>query len=543
MEYEVGQEVELLQNLGPRAGRAVNRYFHGGTVGETPLLQHAKVIKIVSPEEILVKVSANCGCGGCRKEWYVHPDELKPEDPRIARYERVALPGIESLEKHPIFEMAQENNVFVVGDTVYVAGEKKVKEGDYFSIKGGKYGLIQAGDISSLDELMFAREAPALEELKKKFAGKIQQEIKGMNFTNLDAPQLMYKQLFSYLRANGEYQGKLGALVGMVAEMPGEEKEHGKQATEEFEKLNATKTLQRAAARIEDYVASLIKDLHKDEKERSKKDSILDFLFGFVEREKQDSIFANALGMDAAFIDEEVYPLVAEGTGRHIMVDGRKLYLEERCKTVPETNMDFLTELGKNIRVATLEQYFTKENITAMVADENAELITFAGLQTYAEEDFGFLPYRDSYLAFIEVPTFAIKSQFDDRHYLFNKSRLGIQVWADEGELDYSDSLIMIDNNNHPFNHNKIGDYVDVCVGRQSFPTTGENKSEVISKRLRRGKEMLMFGYAKGSGGYDPCYELQKTCRRCEVPHFSKNLADEKKLRKLKIPIIQGGPR
>ena len=99
----------------------------------------------------------------------------------------------------------------------------------------------------------------------------------------------------------------------------------------------------------------------------------------------------------------------------------------------------------------------------------------------------------------------------------------------------------MIDNNNHPFLHNNRDAYADVCIGGQSFPTSGKDNGDVIAKRLRRAKEMLMFGYT--SDDYRSCYKLVRNCGSCERGHFSDNLASASEVKKRNIPVIEGGLR
>ncbi len=214
---------------------------------------------------------------------------------------------------------------------------------------------------------------------------------------------------------------------------------------------------------------------------------------------------------------------------------------EPFIETIETLENQVLLEQSRDLRISALREHITPQDIASLIKDEHTALLTLKDKKEYAEDNFGFLTRsRDTYV-YLEVPAFAIKSQFDGNYYLFDKARIGFQVYSDGSSINYSERLVMIDNNNHPFNHNERGSWVKICIGRQSFPTSGKDRGEVIAKRLRRGQEMLMYGYT--SRDYQRCYELRKECYSCGRNHFSQNLTTEAKVKSLGVPIINGGPR
>lgn len=210
----------------------------------------------------------------------------------------------------------------------------------------------------------------------------------------------------------------------------------------------------------------------------------------------------------------------------------------EKVKTSPkDIENRFLDEFGKKIRVDALKKHLSRDKIIDLLRTQDAELLGIAGKKEYKGNGFGFTQdKRGNYYAYLEVPAFAIKSQYDRNYYLFDKSRVGIRVWREGKRINYNGSLIAIDNNNHPFLHNKKGDFTSFCAGGLDFPTSGRDNGEVIAKRLRRCREMLMFGYT--SGAYNYSYRLDK-----ENKYFDKNRIGLEELEKLGVPIIQGGER
>lgn len=81
MEYKIGQQVRIVKPLGERNGNGKGNYYHGGDIQQMPLGTKAKIGRIKGINEILLE------CDDRKKEWYVHPDEIKL-DGEAARLEQ-----------------------------------------------------------------------------------------------------------------------------------------------------------------------------------------------------------------------------------------------------------------------------------------------------------------------------------------------------------------------------------------------------------------------------------------------------------------------
>ena len=258
-----------------------------------------------------------------------------------------------------------------------------------------------------------------------------------------------------------------------------------------------------------------------------------------ITKEGSEGVIKDDLG-DGAF-QVEFTKLTSDLEESNVWPINRK-YMENLAEIVtgngatPKDLEDrFIVELGRKIRVDALREYLSRDKIVDLLRTQEAELLAMAGKREYKGEGFGFTQDRGgNYYAYLEVPAFAIKSQFDGNHYLFDRARIGIKVGWRGGELVYN-KLVMIDNNNHPFLHNGEGSFVELCLGGLNFPISGKHNGEVIAKRLRRGREMVMFGYA----GHDYDYSYKLT----DNGHFDRNRTDLKKLEEMGVLIIQGGSR
>jgi len=210
--------------------------------------------------------------------------------------------------------------------------------------------------------------------------------------------------------------------------------------------------------------------------------------------------------------------------------------LERRKQSSQYLENRFLFELGKKVRVDALRQHLSRDKIIDMLRTQDAELLAMAGRKKYQGEGFGFVQNgRGNYYAYLEVPAFAIKSQFDGNHYFFDKSKVAVQVYKSGKYLKYNSEFKSVENNNHPFLHNKTESFAEICIGSQEFPTSGRTTGEIIAKRLLRCREMMMFGYT--SNDYKASYRLN------DNSNFRRNKKDQSELERRGILIIQGGPR
>ena len=357
----------------------------------------------------------------------------------------------------------------------------------------------------------------------------------------MDTPQLIFKQVFPYLQ-DGHYRNKVSELFGIK----------GKEKVVKKRTSKVTRKLEDIAGNVSAEVNDLISQIEQEEKaskKRTSKKNKLDALLAYQETPvyKSSSLFARVInGKNLAIVNGVVYDLVSSNSTNHdsrIQIGKRKFGVvsngDGKTKDLEER---FLTELGKKIRISALQQHLSKDKIIDLLKSEDAKLLAMAGRKEYQGEGFGFTQDgAGDYYAYIEVPAFAIKSQFDGNYYFFDKTRVATRVSKSEKSLSYDGSngnesgLVLIDNNNHPFLHNQRGSFAELCIGDLSFPTSGKDGGEVIAKRLRRCREMLMFGYT--SHDYNSGYRLT------DNGYFDKNRTTLSKLQRLKVPIIQGGSR
>ncbi len=91
----------------------------------------------------------------------------------------------------------------------------------------------------------------------------------------------------------------------------------------------------------------------------------------------------------------------------------------------------------------------------------------------------------------------------------------------------------MIENNNHPFIHEVRDNFAPICTGYQSIPTNGKDAGDIIAKRLRTCKNVLMYGY----GDYGRRYQLVKG------GYYDAHIRTKSELEKKGVLIIQGGKK
>ena len=204
----------------------------------------------------------------------------------------------------------------------------------------------------------------------------------------------------------------------------------------------------------------------------------------------------------------------------------------------------FLSELEKQVKINSLKQHFTREKILDLLRTQDLKLLDIAGKKEYKEEGFGFTQDRvRNYYAYIDVPSFVIKSHFDGNYYLFDKSRVGIRVKKEGDKLGYGAELIMIDNIQHPLTaNNRKFEYM--CLGNNNLVTSGENNGDIIAKRLRQGKYIAIYSYCDSREGTGSWHSHRKlgSCDDCErnVNHYKKKIISEKRAKSLGISIADG---
>jgi len=130
----------------------------------------------------------------------------------------------------------------------------------------------------------------------------------------------------------------------------------------------------------------------------------------------------------------------------------------------------------------------------------------------------------------------AIKSEADRNYYLYDKAKVCLRVDKSWEGLSWRESFHMVENNGHPYVHDRIKKFAKICQGRAAgkMPTSGKDVGEVIAKRLRKMKEVLMYGYTWEF--FDPVSEGRYYDK--DYPEHKRSLSE---LKKMDIPIIVKG--
>ena len=489
-------------------------------------------------------------------DWWFHPDELSILRSSIERELNCVLPDARGMERHPFVQLAQTNPVFLVDGKIYAAVDGK-HSGSYFEQKKffgtKKMRVEEVGDFDSIDDLFFKRAHLKIKEAEVKYTKKIIQDTKLDQLIKpaTDTANLIIKTIYPNLK-NGVHEEKLSELLSDDEDVTTSDPVFVRRrlTPEEFREIQEKR--EKVKAKLEENIEYLlelagISELNREHSaNKTAYESRLDTIF--LSKENCDDEFESPLNLafkdrPIAIINNKVYDLVRtelDECKQSLNIEGRRFALNKTKKTLEIEEKNYYTKFISLLRVHTVMTQLDENKILNDLDSFENEQIDAASLDEHRIENFGFIRYARDYYAFLEVPEFAIKSQMDGKHYLFRKARVGIRVWNNGSNLKYSEQIVMIDNNNHPFLHNKRSNYAKLCLGNQAFPTSGKDTGDVVAKRLRRCKEMLMFGYTHKK--YAECYELRK-CILCNYNHFRDNLVEESYLKEKQIPIIRGGPR
>lgn len=460
------------------------------------------------------------------------------------------------LSRHPVFEIAEQTPVFLLGSRVYSAGEGKVSTGEDFykeSDRVARVPVVELGDFESLDALLLERIQQDLERTGEAYAREVQRDLKISKKLegDLDVPQLIFKYVFPYLR-DEQYRGKVSELLdkgkGKKEDSPSEKPlESG--LSREKQKANITLRLEQLADEIYKKIRSRIAEIgqegRKKPENRSEREKKLDSLFDYQEPKPYpgNSLLGKASGgINVAIVEGAVYNLVLaeeKSPNRVVQVNGRQFSLEE---TTLDLEKRFQEELDKKIKVDALNRHLSREKIMELlITTQDAELLAIAGRKKYKGEGFGFVRSPGgNYYAYLKVPAFAIKSQFDGNYYLFDKSRVGVCVWKDRKRLSYDDKggMVMIDDIHHPLTDSNKR-FEKICLGNNNLPTRGIDIGEVIAKRLKKGRNIAIYGYT-GDDRLHHCRILGE-CYDCGYGnHYQKNIISAQKAIALGVPIADG---
>ncbi len=454
------------------------------------------------------------------------------------------ISNLSILSRHPIFELSDQNPVFIINEKVYVAGEAYVGSDmpNFFQDKNNKKTLVEIGDINSFDELHYNRESENVSKLSSEYASEVRKRLNSLKSINsdLDVPQMIYRDIFPYLREE-KHKNKLLAVFGQKTSKANKDGSSG---------LKNFPELERIIGNICKEVSVIKSEVEKEElvvpKKRKNFEKRLDNLFDYRPRKEYtgNSIFGKAINVtDVVLTQGRIYELIPGfDDDFSIVLNGRNYSTGNQLNCVAETEKRYLDSLRRRIKSDSLKENFSKEKINEILGEHDIGLLSIRGKKEYFSDGFGFTMgvngYDVQYFVYVDLPEFAIKSQFDGNYYFFNKSKIGLFVNSSNSRLiSYAPEFFMVENNNHPFIYpdyrNSRTDFVKICIGKQPFPTSGKNLGEVIAKRLRTCKNMLMYGYKEGT--YPPCDQLRVN------DYFRDNVKEKSELERKGILIIPGG--
>ncbi|MBI5065966.1 hypothetical protein HZA97_07030 [Candidatus Woesearchaeota archaeon] len=538
MDFKKGDNIVIGRNLGLANNKSSNKhYYYGGTIGDLPLESKGKVVSVDSQNNFILVNFPDLN----NLNWRVHPDEILLQREKQDKSSKLEIQDLKSLARHPIFELAEQSPVFVINEKVYTVSEGVV-ESDFFKDKKNKKPLVEIGDINSFDELYFSREQTTIEKIGLEYASEITKKLTSLKLDDdvLDVPQLIYKQVFPYFKGE-EHKNKLIGILGAELSKTHEEKKPAQSS----QNLRNSPELERIIRNVQAEVGNIKSGVEKEgavaPKRRNSSQKKLDNLFGYQHRKEYlgNSLLGKAIdGRDVILTKGKIHELIlGSDVDCTISLSGKGYSIHTKISSVSEIEKKYFASLDKRIKLSSLKDNFSKEKILELLDKKSRDLLAMKGKTEFKGDGFGFTTHDSHHYVYIEVPEFAIKSQFDDNYYFFEKTRIGFWVYSGNGKsLSYSDGFFMIDNNNHPFNHNVEGSFVRICTGNQSFSTSGKDAGEVIAKRLRRCKEVLMYGYTSNS--YDSRYKLSSISG-----NYSSHIRKKSDLEKKGVLIIQGGSR
>ena len=482
MAFRKGQKININKNLGKLSCYSSEEYYHGGSIGDVKLGSEGIIKEILNEKEILVRLNSG-------KTWYVHPDELKTNQLLIE-----ALSGIESIETHPLLEMAEQNPIFVVDGKVYAGNE-------------------EVGTVASLDELAMSRIEPQLEQVRQNYFTQVWKEIgleNKLGVTTSDVSTLIDVQIFQYLRGEG-YDQKIQGLVGQVLEK-GKQKKSRKPNTTNTPVFDiaplVSSVLEELVNIKSDVTSAKIWDVEETTKKRTKKQAIMDSLLGYTpnkEKTYEQGIIQAAVGREKfAIVNGEARYLVPYKRLPDVKLPNGKKFDFSNTVDLTTVNENYRRVISQLVRKQVLDTRFSEEEIQKVIEEKTKNLGRFAGKDKYSEADFGFVKSGSKFYVYLEIPSFNLNGR-----YSFQKSKIGIPISNNGNKLNYDEYI---------YRSVDGMDWKRICIGSAELPTRGDNKGEVVAKRLKQVRAMIFAGNSDdwydsgllGSSGFSKMYSRRK---------------------------------
>jgi hypothetical protein len=479
--FKVGQEVEIVRTLGGRK----NEYYYGGEVSCVSLHAKGKISEILSEKKFYIKLEN--GIGG----WNVHPDEIAPSFYNLNNSVRRK---VRKLEKHPLFELASETPVFVFQGRVYSFG--KGNSNNLFMSKKRKEGIVEISRLESLDELMLERNEKNIQEIQEKYIDRVLKYIGLRNKNKENVPEFIYSKVFSHFRNSGKQENKIAKLLG-----------------------NKSKKGTKGARISRSYLEVAVNNLSEKIKEIEKSIRLEKRSRNLVEYVDDKDLCDREIiwNKDFALLDGKLYYLNASFRESGLMLKLRRKRLFFRnYGSLRDAYDSYQEALSKKIRLSALNKL--DRRLLGIIKKNKSNACQ--NLDEYQEKDFGFLTgcYDGvkSYFVYLEVPSFGIRDPYEDdpehAYFLFKKSKIAIRVYHDGSDFNYDSKVLQQDDGEI------VRDYAYCpyfCLHGARMPTEGRDAGEVIAKRLKRVKRMILDGgsedwYGAGIYGFSNLPELRK---------------------------------
>ncbi len=547
-EFEVGEEVVIVKNLGSGSS-----YYYGGDLFGVPLQTEGKISKKRSNGGYQLLLNSG-------SSWSVHSEEI--ESCSFVKKLEKELLEFGGVDRHSLFEMGQEAPLFIVDEKVYSlsdASNGQNDEGDYLEFyKKIKIPLQAMADLGVLDNLFFERNSDKIKCVQKKYAENVSKRIMNSDAVckNMNVAELIYNKVFPHLRSRG-YEKKIAGILSESSDSS-EEILSGSQKDKMQDKiqLDIDKITESLSSQVNGLILKMQKeksDLEKrNESEKSRPESKLEEKIAVLlaeelgvavnEKKEPESLFGKVLeGKNVCFMNGLVYEIkdvLSEEKYLHSLdIAGNKLYLIPSKISILDIEKEYLFHVSRQISIGAIKEHLSHEKIKKALEAEQKKFSAVAYLENYEEEDFGFLNHDGSYYAYLKVPAFAVKSQFDGNYYVFNSTKLAMRII--DSTLRTDDAIYMTEPNNHPFLHFKNDPFALVCMGSSLNISTiiGKDNGEAIAKKLRKAKEVLMYGY----GNYGLCYDLRDLCASCKKDHYAQNRKSWEEVEKRGMPVAEGG--
>jgi len=541
--FKVGDKVVITRNICREHGRGKCNYYHYGNLitENVPLQTKGTIAKIFDNDKIFLRLNNG-------QIFYFHPYEVQKIG-RDSEDSEKFRNAIKNSFGHPLFELAEQTSVYIVNGKVYVTGEGKSTDSNYIKKSRKRKPLIEAGEIRSLDELAMSRAANSLEKISKDYANET---LKGLNSLttgeeSLDIPQLIYRKVFPYLRAE-QYKSKVAELIGAKSDNTVKKNKRKAKINKSLEEI-----VEKSLAEVEKKIAQI--EIETEYKQRSKKELIFDYLLGNEQNKTSDNLEEIIGKRDLAIINGFVYGLErTEKDKPEVKINGNGFRISENKYKTSKLEKSLIFGLSKKIRIDSLKNNIKKEKIIELLKNQNTDIMKMRRKAKYEEDGFGFVKHKGDYYVYANTPRFAIKSPIDGNYYLFDEMKVGLIVTENNEELgideysgDYESGLFMIKNKRHPFT-NEDRNFESLCIGHNDLPTTAEDDGELIAKTLLAARNIVIFSYKKDDSLIHP-HRFLGNCETCEdgeyddsktINHYKNHIRTKKEIEKMRVPICDG---